>query len=134
MENHLLACQPFLKESHEAATLAIEQASFLKINDINVISFFGTPDFHCCFYDYDRLPLNLRFMPKYALNFSYISVHEPIEAIEKTKTISHLSEIDRVSIAFGSILSHSQFTRFSTNQIRNLLYIHTYHSHFIPKG
>jgi hypothetical protein len=39
----------FLKECHEVTRLAKERASFLKINDINDISFFGTPDcHHCC--------------------------------------------------------------------------------------
>jgi hypothetical protein len=35
----------FLKESHLVTRLAKERATFLKINDI---SFFGTPDCHCC--------------------------------------------------------------------------------------
>jgi hypothetical protein len=38
--DHLLACQQFLKESLKVTRLAYERASFLKINDINVISFF----------------------------------------------------------------------------------------------
>jgi hypothetical protein len=38
----------FLKESHIVTRLA-KESSFLKINDINEISFFGTPDcHHCC--------------------------------------------------------------------------------------
>jgi hypothetical protein len=41
-DNHLLVCQQFLKESHAVTRLANERASFLKINDINDISFFGT--------------------------------------------------------------------------------------------
>jgi hypothetical protein len=32
------------EKSHEAIRLAIERESFLKINDINNISFFGTSD------------------------------------------------------------------------------------------
>jgi hypothetical protein len=39
----------FLKKSHIVTRLAKERASFLKINDIIVFSFFGTPDcHHCC--------------------------------------------------------------------------------------
>jgi hypothetical protein len=39
----------FLKGSHVVACPAKERASFLKINDINDISFLGTPDcHHCC--------------------------------------------------------------------------------------
>jgi hypothetical protein len=37
MDDHLLACQQFFKESHEVTRIANEQASFLKINDINDI-------------------------------------------------------------------------------------------------
>jgi hypothetical protein len=36
----------FLKQSHIETRLAKEQASFLKINDIDDISLFGTPDCH----------------------------------------------------------------------------------------
>jgi hypothetical protein len=43
MDNHLLACQQFLKESHVVNRFAKELVPFLKINDINDISFFGTP-------------------------------------------------------------------------------------------
>jgi hypothetical protein len=39
MEGHLLRCQEFLKESHIVTRIAKERASFLKINDINDISF-----------------------------------------------------------------------------------------------
>jgi hypothetical protein len=38
----------FLKESHIVTRLDKERASFLKINDIDGISFFGTPDCHYC--------------------------------------------------------------------------------------
>jgi hypothetical protein len=39
----------YLKESNIVTRLAKERAAFLKINDINGISFFGTPDCqHCC--------------------------------------------------------------------------------------
>jgi hypothetical protein len=34
------------KKCHIVTYLPIEKASFLKINDINEISFFGTPDYH----------------------------------------------------------------------------------------
>jgi hypothetical protein len=38
----------FLKESHEVTSIAKERV-LLKINDINDISIFGTPDcHHCC--------------------------------------------------------------------------------------
>jgi hypothetical protein len=48
MDDHLLACQQFLKESYEYR-LGNVRASFLKINDINDILFFGTSDYyHCC--------------------------------------------------------------------------------------
>jgi hypothetical protein len=46
MDDHLLACQPFLKESHEMTCLAEERTSILKINYINDIKFFGTSDCH----------------------------------------------------------------------------------------
>jgi hypothetical protein len=40
----------FLKESYVVTRLAKERVSFLKINDIIDILFFGTPDcHHCCF-------------------------------------------------------------------------------------
>jgi hypothetical protein len=49
MDDHLMACQQFLKKCHTVTRLAIEKALFLKINDINDISFFGTLDcHHCC--------------------------------------------------------------------------------------
>jgi hypothetical protein len=35
MNDHLLACQRFLKESHELTRFKNEQASFLKIKDIS---------------------------------------------------------------------------------------------------
>jgi hypothetical protein len=39
----------FLKESHIVTRFAKELVSFLKLNDINDISFFGTSDcHHCC--------------------------------------------------------------------------------------
>jgi hypothetical protein len=38
----------FLKESHIVTSFAKERASVLKINDINAIYFFGTPDWHYC--------------------------------------------------------------------------------------
>jgi hypothetical protein len=45
----LLACQQFLKESHIVTRLANERASFLNMNDINDIPFFGTSDcYHSC--------------------------------------------------------------------------------------
>jgi hypothetical protein len=40
MDDHLLACQQFLTESHIVTLLANERASFLNINDINDILFF----------------------------------------------------------------------------------------------
>jgi hypothetical protein len=49
MDDHLLACQSLLKESHIVICIAKERTSFLKINDFNDISFFGTSDcHHCC--------------------------------------------------------------------------------------
>jgi hypothetical protein len=49
MNDHLLACQQFLIESHIVAHLANERASLLNMNNINDISFFGTSDlYHCC--------------------------------------------------------------------------------------
>jgi hypothetical protein len=49
MDVHLLACQQFLRESHIVTHLANERASFLNMNDINDIKFFGTSDcYHCC--------------------------------------------------------------------------------------
>jgi hypothetical protein len=46
---NLLASQQFLTESHIVTRLAYERASFLNMNDINVISFFGTSDcYHSC--------------------------------------------------------------------------------------
>jgi hypothetical protein len=50
MDDHLLACQQFLTESHIVTHLANERASFLNMNDINDISFFGTSDcYHSCY-------------------------------------------------------------------------------------
>jgi hypothetical protein len=46
MEDHLLACKQLLKESYVVTFTAIERASFLKIKDINDISFFGTSDYY----------------------------------------------------------------------------------------
>jgi hypothetical protein len=37
-------------KGHIVTRLAKERASFLKINNINDISFFGTPDCHHCYY------------------------------------------------------------------------------------
>jgi hypothetical protein len=49
MDDHLLACQQFLTESHTMTRLANDRASFLSMNDINDNSFFGTSDcHHCC--------------------------------------------------------------------------------------
>jgi hypothetical protein len=48
MDDHLLACQLFLEESHIVTYLAKERTSFLTINYINDISFFGTFDCHYC--------------------------------------------------------------------------------------
>jgi hypothetical protein len=42
MEDHLLACQQFLTESHIVTRLTNKRASFLNMNDINDIFFFGT--------------------------------------------------------------------------------------------
>jgi hypothetical protein len=44
MDDHLLACQQFLEESHEVTRLANERASFFKTIDIKDILFFGTSD------------------------------------------------------------------------------------------
>jgi hypothetical protein len=41
-DDHLLACQQFLTESHIVTRLANERASFFNMNDINDISFFRT--------------------------------------------------------------------------------------------
>jgi hypothetical protein len=44
-----ISVNKFLKESHVVTSLAKERASFLKTNDSNNISLFGTPDsHHCC--------------------------------------------------------------------------------------
>jgi hypothetical protein len=48
MDDHLLACQQFSTESHIVTRVAIERASFLNIDDINDISFFGTSDCYLC--------------------------------------------------------------------------------------
>jgi hypothetical protein len=42
MDDHLLACQRFLKESHTVTRLAKERASLLEINNVDDISFFKT--------------------------------------------------------------------------------------------
>jgi hypothetical protein len=48
MDEHLMAYQQILKKEPHTR-LAKERASFLNINDINDISFFGTPNcHHCC--------------------------------------------------------------------------------------
>jgi hypothetical protein len=45
----LLACQKIFEKVPHSDTLTKERAFFLKVNDINDISFFGTPDcHHCC--------------------------------------------------------------------------------------
>jgi hypothetical protein len=44
MDDHLLACQYFLKKSYIVTRFAKEGGSFLNMNDINDISFFGTCD------------------------------------------------------------------------------------------
>jgi hypothetical protein len=52
MDNHLLffdsLTRKYLKECRVMARLAKERSSVLKINDINDVSLFGTPDFHHC--------------------------------------------------------------------------------------
>jgi hypothetical protein len=49
MDDYLLGCQQFLTESHIVTRFANERASFLNMNDINDISFFGTSGcYHCC--------------------------------------------------------------------------------------
>jgi hypothetical protein len=49
MDDHLLACQQIFEKVPHSVTLANERASFLKVNDINDISFLGTPNcHHCC--------------------------------------------------------------------------------------
>jgi hypothetical protein len=51
MNDHLLACQQIFetKESYIVNRFANKQALFLNLNDINDISFFGTPVcHHCC--------------------------------------------------------------------------------------
>jgi hypothetical protein len=49
MDDHLLACQQIFEKVPHSDKLAQARASFLKVNDINDISFFGTPDcHHCC--------------------------------------------------------------------------------------
>jgi hypothetical protein len=42
MDDHLLACQQFLTESHIVTRLANERPSYFNMNDINDISVFGT--------------------------------------------------------------------------------------------
>jgi hypothetical protein len=46
--DYLLTCQLFLKESYIVTGLVKERASFLKITNINDISFFGTCDCRHC--------------------------------------------------------------------------------------
>jgi hypothetical protein len=46
MDDHLLACQQIIEKVPHSDTLAKERASFLKVNDINDISFLGTPHHH----------------------------------------------------------------------------------------
>jgi hypothetical protein len=48
MDDHLLQCQQILERHPHSERLAKKRASFLKINDINDILFFGTPDCHYC--------------------------------------------------------------------------------------
>jgi hypothetical protein len=50
MDNYLLAWLQILeKESQVVTRITKERASFLKVNDINDILFFETPDcHHCC--------------------------------------------------------------------------------------
>jgi hypothetical protein len=47
-DDHLLACQQIFEKVPRNDTLAKERASFLKVNDINDISFLGTPNCHNC--------------------------------------------------------------------------------------
>jgi hypothetical protein len=44
MDDYLLACQQIFEKVPHSETLAKERTAFLKVNDINDISFFGTPD------------------------------------------------------------------------------------------
>jgi hypothetical protein len=44
MDEHLLACQQFLTESHIVTRLGYEQVSLYNMNNINDIYFFGTSD------------------------------------------------------------------------------------------
>jgi hypothetical protein len=49
MDDHVLAYQQIFEKVPHSDTHAKERAPFLKANDINDISFFGTPDcHHCC--------------------------------------------------------------------------------------
>jgi hypothetical protein len=41
MDDHLLACQQIFEKVPHSNTLVKERASFLKVNDINGISFLG---------------------------------------------------------------------------------------------
>jgi hypothetical protein len=43
MDDRFLACQLIFEKVPHSGTQAKERASFLKVNDINDISFFGTP-------------------------------------------------------------------------------------------
>jgi hypothetical protein len=48
MDEHLLACQQVIEKEPHSDNIAKERL-FLKINDINDISFLETPDcHHCC--------------------------------------------------------------------------------------
>jgi hypothetical protein len=49
MEDHFLAYQYIFEIEPHTDTIAKERVSFLKVNDINDISFLGTPNcHHCC--------------------------------------------------------------------------------------
>jgi hypothetical protein len=43
MDDHLLSCQKIVEKVPHSDTLTKQRASFLKVNDINDISFLGTP-------------------------------------------------------------------------------------------
>jgi hypothetical protein len=47
MNDHLRV-KKFLKKRHIVTRLAKERVSLLNVNDINDISFLGTPDYHHC--------------------------------------------------------------------------------------
>jgi hypothetical protein len=48
MDDHLLACQQIFEKVPHIDTQAKERASFLKVYEINDISFLGTPNYHHC--------------------------------------------------------------------------------------